>query len=97
MWTKPESGNNKQSCVIHRLSGEKILLTSTDHKNFNVYYNQLSDRESATTFTKCLLRLIFTIQGEEGNQLYLDWAAFWKYLPLYRNMVIGTNTAIWAK
>ena len=67
MWTEPEPRNN-QGCVIHRLSGEKILLTSTSHRTFNVYSNQLSDGESATTFTKCLLQLIFTIQGEEeGN------------------------------
>jgi len=33
-----------------------------------MFENQLSDAEPAATFTKCLLQLIFTLQGEEeGN------------------------------
>lgn len=38
MWTDLESGNI-QDCVIHRLSSEKTLLTSTGHRTFNAYYS----------------------------------------------------------
>lgn len=57
MWTDLESGNIQDS-DIHRLSSEKILLSSRGHRTFNAYFNQLNNGQSATIFTKCLLGLI---------------------------------------